>query len=308
MTSDGSTDSATARRRHEAIVMAIERAGEEIEDRLARFHRSAISKVRPDADLLALGAHGRSAFGHWYEERKDTSPVNQRAFEDLVVLHEALLNHIALLSERAWKDAKVPVEEYDALLEKVQGFAELSRRLIRAFRAAISDLDPLTGAHTRQVMMREVQREVQRSRRAGKPGSLALADIDRFKSINDTHGHAAGDRVLASVSSLLIDNLRPYDSVYRYGGEEFLICLPETGVNEAKRVLDRVREKIASAGIMIESGLALEVTISFGISGMAPRQTVAKLMDRADQALYNAKENGRNRVEIWGESTERKSQ
>lgn len=292
-------DAASHRNRYDRIVSAIEHARAEASDRLTRFHRSAIAKVRPDSDLLKIGGHGSSTLGVWYAERKDAQPLDQPAFETLVALHEALLNHIALLAGRAWKDAKVPVEEYDALLEKVRAFDELAGRLIRAFQAAISDLDPLTGAQTRQVMLRDLKREVQRARRSGTPGCLAIADIDRFKAINDGHGHAVGDSVLASVSGLLIESLRPYDSVYRYGGEEFLLCLPETGPEEARRVLDRVRERIAGHPVMIEGGKNLIVTISFGVTLMTPRRPLEELIDRADRALYVAKEQGRNRVEVW---------
>lgn len=292
-------DIASHRYRYDRIVSAVERACAEVDDRLARFHRSAISKVRPDPDLLKLGAHGVSAFGLWYAERKDSPPVDQPAFGTLVALHEALLNHIALLAERAWKDTRVPVAEYDVLLEKVTAFNELAGRLTRAFQAAISDIDPLTGTQTRQVMLRDLKREMQRARRSGNPGCLALADIDHFKAINDGHGHAAGDMVLSAVAGLLIESLRPYDAVYRYGGEEFLLCLPETGPEEARRVLERVRERIAGQSITLTEGKDVAVTVSFGLTLMTPRRPLEELIERADKALYIAKENGRDRVEVW---------
>ncbi len=292
-------DAASHRHRYDRIVSAIEHARAEIHDRLSRFHRSAIAKVRPDPDLLRLGAHGESAFGIWFEERKDTPPVDQPAFGVLVALHEALLNHIALLAGRAWKDAKVPVEEYDALLEKVRAFDEQAGRLTRAFQAAISDIDPLTGTQTRQVMLRDLKREMQRARRSGTPGCLALADVDRFKAINDGHGHAAGDMVLSAVAGLLIESLRPYDAVYRYGGKEFLLCLPETGPEEARRVLERVRERVAGQPIVLADGKSLTVTVSFGLTLMSPRRPIEELIERADKALYAAKQNGRDRVEVW---------
>lgn len=288
------------RRRYESIVEAVRRAADDVDDRLSRFHRSAVAKVRPDDDLLVLGAHGRSSLGLWYRERKDTPPVDQPAFETLVVLHEALLNHIALLAARAWKDDRVPVEEYDALLEKATAFHEQAQRLIRAFQAAISDIDPLTGAQTRQVMLRDLKREMLRARRSGTPGCLALADIDHFKSVNDRYGHRIGDQVLATVSNMLIANLRPYDSVYRYGGEEFLICLPDTGESEGRRVLERVRERIADTPILAGGeNDALSVTVSFGLAVMSPRHPLAELIERADSALFMAKRGGRNRIEAW---------
>lgn len=294
------TEAAGAHRnRYERIVSAIERARADVDDRLSRFHRSAIAKIRPDGDLLRLGAHGRSEFGQWYLERREAAPFDQPAFETLVALHEALLNHVALLAGRAWKDARVPVQEYDALVEKVRAFDDQAGRLIKAFQAAISDLDPLTGAQTRQVMLRDLKREIQRARRSGAPGCLALADIDRFKAINDTYGHGVGDTVLATVSGLVIESLRPYDTVYRYGGEEFLICLPEIGPEEARRVLERVRERVARQPIAVDGGKELAVTVSFGLTMMTPRRPIEELIERADKALYVAKEGGRNRVEVW---------
>jgi diguanylate cyclase (GGDEF)-like protein len=292
-------DAASHRSRHEAIVTAIEKALRQIDDRLVRFHRSAVAKVRPDDDLLGLGGHGNSEFGSWYEERRETPPLDQPAFETLVALHEALLNHLALLAERAWKSDKVPVEEYDALLEKVSAFRDQAQRLAKAFQAAISDIDPLTGAQTRQVMQRDLKREMVRARRSGTPACVALADIDHFKSINDTHGHGVGDQVLAGVSTSLIDNLRPYDSVYRYGGEEFLICLPETGPEEARRVLDRVRARIAKDVFAADDGSEVSVTVSFGVTLLNPRRPIPEMVERADRALYLAKNSGRNRVEVW---------
>lgn len=296
-------DAASHRSRHEAIVNAIDRAVRQIDDRLVRFHRSAVSKVRPDEDLLHLGAHGASEFGAWYEERKQNPPLDQPAFETLVALHESLLNHLALLAERAWKTEKVPVEEYDALLDKVTAFHDQAIRLSKAFQAAISDIDPLTGAQTRQVMQRDLKREVVRARRSGSPACIALADIDHFKLINDTHGHGVGDQVLAAVSTSLIDNLRPYDSVYRYGGEEFLICLPDTGPEEARRVLERVRARIAKETFTSDDGREVSLTVSFGVTMLNPRRSIPEVVERADKALYVAKEAGRNRVEVWRAET-----
>ncbi len=292
-------DGAAHRRRHESIVSAIDRAVAEIDRRMVRFHRSAVAKVAPDEDLTVLGAHGGSEFAAWYEERKETPPLDQPAFEALVAVHEALLNHLALLAERAWKSSKVPVEEYDALLEKVGAFRDQAQRLSKAFQAAISDIDPLTGAQTRQVMQRDLRREMVRARRSGTPVCIALADIDHFKAINDTYGHGAGDQILAAVSTQLIDNLRPYDSVYRYGGEEFLICLPDTGPEEARRVLNRVRTRIARDDLSTSNSDVVAVTVSFGVTLLNPRRPITELMERADKALYAAKQAGRDRVEVW---------
>jgi len=168
-------------------------------------------------------------------------------------------------------------------------------------RAAM--FDGLTGIHNRRWLDETLHRMVGRNSRGGSPLSLALIDIDHFKSFNDTYGHSAGDHVLTVVATTLASNLRPTDLVARFGGEEFVIIFPDTEIDQAKLASDRVREAIAEEKLSTSEGVELPcVTISMGVAQLTSGQTVPGLLKTADSAMYRAKEAGRNRVLVAIES------
>ena len=127
---------------------------------------------------------------------------------------------------------------------------------------------------------------------------MALADLDHFKTINDTHGHAAGDQVLAFAAGLFVSGVRPYDMIFRYGGEEFLFCLPGAGLEQAAMILERLHKRLATSSIRLRSGERIKVTTSIGVAELCDGETPEDALERADKALYRAKQNGRNRIEV----------
>ncbi|SNB47668.1 diguanylate cyclase [Geobacter sp. DSM 9736] len=163
----------------------------------------------------------------------------------------------------------------------------------------LSNTDPLTRLYNRRYLMEALEREFQRSSRKQGPLSLVLLDIDHFKKINDTYGHQEGDVVLAAVAEMAQAGLRRYDIAARYGGEEFILLLPETPLQEAIAVADRLRESIQEMEFPppLEN---LTVTISLGVSTYPSQRIdcIDSLIRQADEALYRAKQNGRNRMEI----------
>jgi two-component system cell cycle response regulator len=158
--------------------------------------------------------------------------------------------------------------------------------------------DALTGLHNRRYMETHLATLVEQAATRGKPLSLLILDIDYFKSINDNHGHDAGDDVLREFATRIRKSIRGIDLACRYGGEEFVIVMPETDMAVASLVAERIRRKVASEGFRIDQGAkSLDVTISIGLSAlMATEESGATLLKRADQALYRAKRDGRNRV------------
>ena len=172
------------------------------------------------------------------------------------------------------------------------------RRLERAFAAAASDLDPLTGLRTRTSLVRDLEREISRFTRTDRPFCVAIADIDHFKTINDTHGHDAGDRVLASVADHISRSLRAHDDAFRLGGEEFLLCLKEADVSAGLTALERLRKGLRDIPIVLEGGKTVPITLSFGLAVCARAVTAHELLRRADVALYRAKKEGRDRVMV----------
>ncbi len=174
--------------------------------------------------------------------------------------------------------------------------SRLRRDSQRSFRAA--RIDPLTRVPNRLQMEEAVDELWARARRLGGKHSAALCDIDHFKQFNDQFGHLAGDEVLRSVAQGIRSALRQSDEVYRYGGEEFLVILPEQGLAEAARAMDRVRAAIANLAIAAALG-AERITISVGVAELTPEDpSFSAWIERADQALYRAKHAGRNRVAV----------
>jgi len=157
--------------------------------------------------------------------------------------------------------------------------------------------DFLTGLFNRRYFMDQGQTELARVQRYGNTLALLMLDIDHFKIINDTHGHKVGDVVLQRLSDVLRDALRTVDIIGRIGGEEFAILLPETDLQQATEVAERLREKIAAADVVLEAGLPLHFTVSIGVTALNNKDTnLDILLNQADKALYQAKADGRNRV------------
>ncbi len=160
-------------------------------------------------------------------------------------------------------------------------------------------VDYLTGLYNRRYFMEEGEVELARALRYKKPLSLMMLDIDYFKRINDTYGHKTGDLVLQRISLLCQETLREVDIIGRMGGEEFAILLPETKLDKAIEVAERLRVVIEKAEILLENGLPLKVTVSIGVANLKSRTVnIDILLHAADVALYEAKNNGRNQVSI----------
>jgi diguanylate cyclase (GGDEF)-like protein len=159
----------------------------------------------------------------------------------------------------------------------------------------LAELDELTGSFNRRCIMRMLDDEIARAHRTKAPFSVALIDLDWFKRINDAYGHPTGDEVLRTFAITIFANIRNIDRFGRYGGEEFLLILPDTPHDAAARMLDRQREIIAELDWSAFSP-GMNVTISAGVATLAPAEAPDALLARADSALYAAKARGRNRI------------
>ncbi len=166
-----------------------------------------------------------------------------------------------------------------------------AERLIRSLEQ-MSRTDPLTGVANRRQLETLMAGELERVHRHGRPCTVAVLDIDCFKAINDTSGHGAGDRVLQGVASRVVRRLRATDHFGRWGGDEFVLVLPETTIENGVAMADRLRCAIADGSF----GVARQVTVSIGVTQARRRDTITGLLNRADRALYGAKRAGRNRI------------
>ena len=157
--------------------------------------------------------------------------------------------------------------------------------------------DALTGLPNREAYQQRLEQEVQRIKRYGGKLSLMVCDVDLFKRINDSYGHLAGDKVLKIIAKSLQKNLRDSDFIARFGGEEFVVLMPETSTSEAKIVAEKLRTKIEESPFNFKKE-PVQITVSFGISEFAKGESADEVFSRADKALYVAKDKGRNQVQL----------
>jgi two-component system cell cycle response regulator len=163
---------------------------------------------------------------------------------------------------------------------------------------ALAMQDGLTGLCNRRAIEAQAQAECSRAARDEQPTSVILLDVDHFKAVNDRYGHQIGDQALRLMADVLARSQRGYDVAGRWGGEEFMLVLPETTLEDAGRVAERVRATVAAAALPLSDGTSLEVRVSLGVAGTCDSvpPSADALIRQADEALYQAKRAGRNRV------------
>jgi diguanylate cyclase (GGDEF)-like protein len=176
------------------------------------------------------------------------------------------------------------------------GFQHELKDLNIALKAS-SRTDYLTGLSNRRDMMERLKAEMSRADRGRLPLALLMADVDRFKSVNDTFGHDAGDLLLQTIATTLRRALREYDVCSRWGGEEFLVLLPETSLEDASAAGEKLLERVSRIALHHE-GRHLGATVSLGLASYRGGETLTSLLQRADEAMYEAKRLGRNRMEV----------
>ena len=207
---------------------------------------------------------------------------------------------------RTDRDTFTPTE-----IELLNTFASLAAQAIGNARLYVqvqeqARTDALTGLNNRGEFQRQLEDEVERSRRYNRPFSLLILDIDHFKNINDSYGHPAGDEVLRALAARLREQSRPVDQVARYGGEEFVVILTETAGEGALAVAERLRAAVADSAVAVTGGRTITVTISIGVATFpADAGSGTELIAAADAALYAAKQGGRNRTMRYQAATGR---
>ncbi|MBG7156386.1 biofilm formation regulator diguanylate cyclase SiaD [Pseudomonas aeruginosa] len=181
-------------------------------------------------------------------------------------------------------------------LEKVARISDRYQQMMRDLNLALKEAsirDPLTGLPNRRMLLERLREENERSQRHGQSYVLAMLDVDFFKQVNDTWGHDSGDRVLVEIARAMESELREYDLCGRWGGEEFLLLLPQTRLQDAGPVLERVRDSVRTLAVRVGTE-ALSVTASVGVTEHRIGETYSQTVNRADAALLDAKRSGRD--------------
>lgn len=231
----------------------------------------------------------------WFGRRPAGEIGSHGVYRDMITKLERL-DDLAREALAAAASGGLSPEGLSRLLWAMHEFDHAADRLDAGITKSLTDLDELTGLLNRASLERDLAREMAQTRRSGRTLTVAMVDADYFKKVNDEFGHAFGDVVLKTLAQRFIDSLRPRDQVYRYGGEEFLVVLPETPLDKALPVLERLRRKACETPIS-EGGVSISQSISAGVAQTAGDEAPAAVVERADQALYRAKEAGRNRIE-----------
>lgn len=234
-------------------------------------------------------------------ERTDNSLISPSVFKSNYILpltfENKLLGGIAFFSKDEVDYTQI--QFYD--LMKNELLALMKMKSLYSEVELLSVTDGLTGLYNRRHFEYNIEREFLRAKRYKNPLSFAILDIDFFKSVNDNYGHQYGDYVLKEVSNLMKQSFRKTDMIYRYGGEEIGIILPETSADNAEIPVERLREKIAQHKFSF-NGIDISLTVSVGIAEMEDAYyNASELVEVADKALYHAKQTGRNKVVIYEE-------
>lgn len=264
--------------------------------------RTIVCKLPGDKRDISPDAHAECRLGQWYYSK---SPEKLRLHPGFIAMGEEhqRMHHLArLLLIDADAEKPIAAIEYDNFANALDRLRLEISALERELEDSLFNHDSLTGAITRFGILPTLREQQELVKRQAQLCCIAMVDLDNFKAINDLHGHLAGDRVLAESARYLIQHLRPYDKVFRYGGEEFLICMPYTEIESGFDRAKQLNEGLAALTIDIGGKEPIHVSASFGLVPLDPDAPVETSIDRADKAMYAAKSAGRNCVRLWDPS------
>lgn len=266
------------------------------------FERTLICRASHDEHDIAEDAHCHCQFGQWYYNQAPAPLHDMPAFQAIGLEHQHMHQQATRLLLAAAAGKVVTPQEYDLFANALERLRLQIHTLKRELAETLYNRDPLTGANNRTSLLIKLREQHELVRRGVQSCAIVMLDLDHFKTINDTLGHLAGDRVLVAMTRFVIDHLRQYDRLYRYGGEEFVVCLPGSALATAFEITERLRQGIADMDIDVGNSQTVRISASFGLSQIDPDIPVEEALDRADRAMYEAKKAGRNRSRIWDET------
>ncbi len=264
--------------------------------------RTLICKSHCDQRDVSPQSHRQCQFGQWYYTYASNKLQQLPAFVAIEAEHSHMHQLAAQLLMATAAGKVISPYEYDNFAQSLERLRLQLHTLKRELNEQLYNRDPLTGANTRIGLLTELREQHELVKRKVQPCCLVMMDMDYFKAINDGHGHPAGDQVLGETAALLMEHLRAYDKVFRYGGEEFLICLPSMDVPISMDVVERLRKALEQKAFTLPDGATIQATASFGMAELDSNLPVEATLDRADKALYSAKGAGRNCVRAWDPS------
>jgi len=265
---------------------------------LTEWNIRVICKIPVEAQYISEKSHIDCSFGQWLYGEHANFLRQKPEFSAIKSLHTVVHDKMHAIVNKANSGEIITRNEYESFIASEASFSESLVKLRDELYKLLLSFDYLTGVLNRQAFFHILEQEYARIMRFNEPACIVLLDIDNFKNINDKYGHDAGDKVLISIAKFILENMRPYDSICRYGGEEFLICMPKTSVDISHNIIDRIREELSQQKICILEDNYIQVSASFGIAPISI-ENLKDTIVHADKALYQAKTSGRNKVKVW---------
>lgn len=261
--------------------------------------RALIARLPAEPADLQNDADRHCRFGQWYDS-PDSLPLRQNpAFIALGQAHQYMHRLATGLLQRSNDGLPIPPSELDSFNNALDRMRLELQSLRHDLADELQNRDPLTGTRSRASLLSDLREQQALINRNVQTCAIAMLDLDHFKRVNDAHGHLAGDAVLLAVAQCMQQHVRPYDRVYRYGGEEFLLSLPDTDLTTAEGMAQRIRTSIEALPIPLHDAAPIHVTASIGLALLDGKTPIEQSIDHADKALYQAKSAGRNRVVAW---------
>jgi diguanylate cyclase len=264
--------------------------------------RTLICRLPHDQRDVLKDAHRHCLLGQWYYGAAHARLRELPGFVAIESEHKDMHKQAASLLQTAASGAPISALEFDRFANALKRLRLEIFTLKRELEDALYNLDALTGAHNRIGMLTKLREQHELVKRGVQSCCIAMLDLDHFKAVNDTQGHAAGDKALTLTARYVMDHVRPYDKLFRYGGEEFLLCMQSTDAAAGHEVVERMRQGLAANPIDLGGKNTLQMTMSIGVTLLAADISVEEAIERADKAMYAAKRAGRNCTRVWDSS------
>lgn len=261
--------------------------------------RTLTCQLKGDRHDVSAEPHKECLFGQWYYEYSPEPLRSHPGYTAIGEAHQLMHQAAARMLQTVEMGRRVDPNDYDNFDNSMGRLRLEMDSLKREIESVLYTHDALTGAINRVDMLpilRELH-EISRRKRS-QESCIIMMDLDEFKSINDRYGHITGDKILSKIVHHIIDNLRIYDKIFRYGGEEFLIAMQNTSIEDCHQRIEELRREIGA--LDMEAGdQQIHETVSFGIAALDLTSSIETCIEHADKALYDAKQAGRNCTRIW---------
>jgi len=281
------------------------RALEELEEHLGhhltwadRLNRSLACRIPADPEVTSEKAHCECRLGQWLLGRGKEYFGRSPRFRVIVNAHEVTHDRARQMAHRLQNGGAIEPARYDAFLDSLKTLQTEIKAIHGELSALINSADPLTGAENRISMRVRLEERIDACSQPPSKSWFLMMDLDHFKKVNDTYGHPTGDAVLAGIANTVKTNIRADDLFFRYGGEEFLICIDKVDRRRIEEIADRLRLSIARQKFSGPDNQVFSVTASFGVLQLERTMSMSEALNRTDAALYQAKNDGRNCVRL----------